>query len=222
MSVSEADASGRRRVVFRCDDEAEEATKLDGISLCGAVLRVKLAVGDEWVLVDCLRLDVVTRPGDEATTTLTAATGTTPLKDALGLSDARLGARVVRLGVVAYSKTGAFAPTLVWSQDAPRSEFAEEVVRFAGARYNALGTEPLVDDDGRFFWTAPETAWRRLRVTRARRRIPGHAVCAHCVRTGPSLLACCASASFCDASCAKAAWLFQHRRSCDRDAPVSA
>ena len=78
----------------------------------------------------------------------------------------------------------------------------------------------MLDVDRGFCWAAPAACWRRMRVTRA--RAAGVGTCDHCVATGDDLARCCATASYCDAACADAAWLFSHRRNCPRRAPLGA
>ena len=46
------------------------------------------------------------------------------------------------------------------------------------------------------------------------------ASCGYCARDAPRKLRCCEATYFCDAECAKQAWLFSHRKHCPREAPV--
>ena len=206
------------RAVFGSDAAAEAATKMDGIALSSPAgprrLRVTVEAADAWKMVGVAALDW----SDASRDRLRSAR---PIDDELKEADA-VGARCLRFSVVAYQRGGLFMPTVVFRKDVARSDLDTGDVAagsWAASRYNALGANPCVRR-GTFFWGGGGAAqWGHLRVTRTRRRGDG-AVCGHCARDAPEMLRCCAAASFCDAHCARAAWLFKHRRRCPRDRPV--
>ena len=199
------------RAVFRSDAAAEAATRFDGISLRGRRLRVRLEADDAWRTVAFLPLAFLSP---------LALRTVDRVDDALLRAD-EAGARVVRFTVVAYSRAGLFQPTVAFKQDLPRAALEEDPAAqklfWSNARYNAIGTAPSLYR-GFFCWAADDVRWGHLRVSRSRRAAA--ASCGFCARDAPRKLRCCEATYFCDAECARQAWLFSHRKRCPREAPV--
>lgn len=222
-------------VEFHSDAAADAATAVHGILLRGGRrLTARLAAGDEWRRISARRCGFEASAGGGPGYGWTAVSGARddgpgyyqvaqrePLDDAFAAADA-LGARLLRVTVVAYSPRGAFAPTVVLLQDLPRGAFdrgSVPPIYWREARYNGLGHgDPVLSADRGFYWGAPASAWGRLRVTRPRRAADPR--CDHCVTQGPDLRRCCGETRYCDASCARDAWLFTHARACARGTPL--